>query len=86
MGRNKFIEFKAIDTINHGEEKYGLLLCLDEVLAFVECTDDNECTNILMKDKTKRTINEKFSDVVKKVRDAEVKGDGESGKSEKTES
>lgn len=67
----KFVEFKEQQYHNGGYCSCGLLLSIDDIAIVVECVDDYSCTNIATKDGKIYTLNERYADVVKKIKGAE---------------
>lgn len=54
---------------------HQVLFAIDEISMIVQCTDNFNLTNVIMKDGKICTIAEKYEDVAKKIRDAERRQD-----------
>lgn len=66
----KFVEFNKREYRN-GYCSVGILVSINDIARVVECVDDYSCTNIVTKDGKIHTLNERYADVVKKIREAE---------------
>lgn len=66
----RFIEFKELTYMNGGYISAGLCVAVDDVSRVVECADDYSRTNLITSDGKIHTLNEKYQDVVKKLRNA----------------
>ena len=67
----KFVEFNKREYRNGGYYSIGILVSISDIARIVECVDDYSCTNIVTKDGKVHTLNERYEDVVKKIREAE---------------
>ena len=66
-----FIELKAQTYHRGGYISTRIMLSLDDISRIVECSDDYSCTNVITKDGKIHTINERYDDVIKKLKEAE---------------
>lgn len=57
--------FRARDRL------YEMCVSLDDIARVVQCKDDYSCVNVVTKDGKIHTINERYNDVVMKIRQAE---------------
>ena len=46
------------------------MIAIDDISRVLECNDDYTCTNVVTKDGKILTVNEKYCDVVKRIKDA----------------
>ena len=67
----RFIELKAHTYYRGGYISTGIMFSLDDISRIVECSDDYSCTNVITKDGKIHTINERYDDVIKKLKEAE---------------
>ena len=67
----KFVEFNKREYHNSGYYSIGILVSISDIARIVERIDDFSCTNIVTKDGKIHTLNERYADVVKKIREAE---------------
>ena len=67
----KFVEFNKREYRNGGYYSVRILFSISDIARIVECVDDYSCTNIVTKDGKVHTLNERYEDVVKKIREAE---------------
>lgn len=67
-----FINFKKREYYRGGYITTGLLVNTDDISRVIECTDDHSYTNIITKDGKVHTLNEPYSDVVKKIVNADA--------------
>ena len=65
-----FIELKEQTYNRGGYISTNIMFALDDIARVIECTDDYSCTNIITKDGKKHTINERYENVVKKIKEA----------------
>lgn len=68
---SKFIELKKREYYRGGYISNNLCVSLDDIARVVQCTDDYECTNLITKDGKIHTLNERYNDVVTKIRQAD---------------
>lgn len=66
----KFVEFNKREYLN-GYRSVRILVSISDITRVVECVDDYSYTNIVTKDGKIFTLNEKYADVIKKIREAE---------------
>ena len=66
----KFVEFNKREYHN-GYCSVRILVSISDITRVVECVDDYSYTNIVTKDGKIFTLNEKYADVIKKIREAE---------------
>ena len=67
----KFVEFNKREYYNGGYCSVGILVSISDIARIVECIDDYSYTNIVTKDGKVHTLNERYTDVAKKIREAE---------------
>lgn len=67
----KFVEFNKRVYRKGGYCSVGILVSISDIARIVECIDDFSCTNIVTKDGKIHTLNERYADVVKKIKEAE---------------
>lgn len=46
------------------------MIAIDDISKVLECNDDYTCTEVVTKDGKRLTVNEKYCDVVKRIKDA----------------
>jgi len=66
----KFVEFNKREYHN-GYCSVRILVSISDITRVVECVDDYSYTNLVTKDGKIFTLNEKYADVIKKIREAE---------------
>lgn len=66
----KFVEFNKREYLN-GYRSVRILVSISDITRVVECVDDYSYTNIVTKDGKIFTLNERYADVIKKIREAE---------------
>ncbi len=66
----KFVEFNKREYHN-GYCSVRILVSISDITRVVECVDNYSYTNIVTKDGKIFTLNEKYADVIKKIREAE---------------
>lgn len=66
----KFVEFNKREYYN-GYCSVGILVSISDITRVVECVQDYSLTNIVTKDGKIFTLNERYADVIKKIREAE---------------
>lgn len=66
----KFVEFNKREYHN-GYCSVRILVSISDITRVVECVDDYSYTNIVTKDGKIFTLNERYADVIKKIREAE---------------
>lgn len=62
-----FVELKKREYYRGRYITTGFLVNTDDISRVIECTDDYSCTNIVTKDGKVHTLNERYSDVTKKI-------------------
>lgn len=72
-----FVELKKQEYYRGGHISNPVMFAVDDIARVVRCTDDYDFTNIITKDGKVHTITERYEDVVKKIRDAERRQDGQ---------
>lgn len=65
-----FVELKERIYKNGGYITNGMFVALSDIARVVECVDDYRCTNVITRDGKVHTLNEKYADVVEKIRKA----------------
>lgn len=65
----KFVEFNKREYHN-GYCSVRILVSISDITRVVECVDDYSYTNIVTKDGKIFTLNERYEDVIKKIREA----------------
>lgn len=65
-----FVELKERTYCRGAYRSIGVMFAIDDISRVVECADDYACTNVVTKDGKIHTINEKYEDVTKEIRDA----------------
>lgn len=66
----KFVEFNKREYHN-GYRSVRILVSISDITRVVECVDDYSYTNLVTKDGKIFTLNERYADVIKKIREAE---------------
>lgn len=69
---SRFVEFRARGYNNGCYTTTHILVALDEISRVIECEDDYDFTNLITKDGKIRNLTERYSEVVKKIRNAEI--------------
>lgn len=69
---SRFVEFKARGYNRGSYISIPIPVALDEISRIIECEDDYHFTNLITKDGKMRTLYERYSEVVKKIRNAET--------------
>ena len=69
---SRFVEFKVRGYNRGCYTSTPMLVALDEISRVIECEDDYDFTNLITKDGTVRTLTERYSVVIKKIRNAET--------------
>ena len=69
MGR--FIELREREYYRGGYISNDMCVSLDDIARVIQCMDDYSCTNVVTKDGKIHTINERYNDIVTKIRQAE---------------
>ena len=67
-----FVEFMERQYYRGGYISTGILFSFNDIARVVECVDDYTCANIITKDGKIHTVSEKYSDVVKKIREVKA--------------
>ena len=65
-----FVELRERTYHRGGYITISAMFAIDDISRVVECADDYTCTNVITKDGEIHTLNEKYSDVIKKIQDA----------------
>lgn len=68
---SKFIEFGERTYYRGGHVTTDMCVSLDDIARIVTCVDDYSLTNLITKDGKVHTLNERYADVVKKIKQAE---------------
>lgn len=69
-----FVKLEQRVYQNGGYINTDIAFEINEIARVLECQDDYSCTNIVTKDGKIFTIPKKFSDVMRKITEAEVSG------------
>lgn len=72
-----FVELKKRIYYRSGYVSVNAMFAIDNISRVIECADDYTCTNVITKDGKLHTINEKYTDVIKKIQNVMQKGKGE---------
>lgn len=72
---SKFIELREREYYRGGYISNDMCVSLDDIARVIRCTDDYDRTNVVTKDGKIHTINERYNDVVTKIRHAEGEQD-----------
>ena len=65
-----FVELNVRDYYRGGYITTSAMIAIDDISRVLECKDDYTCTNVVTKDGKILTVNEKYCDVVKRIKDA----------------
>lgn len=65
-----FVELNVRGYACGGHITTSAMIAIDDISRVLECTDDYTCTNVVTKDGKILTVNEKYCDVVKRIKDA----------------
>lgn len=65
-----FVELKVRGYYRGRHITTSAMIAIDDISRVLECNDDYTCTNVVTKDGKILTVNEKYCDVVKRIKDA----------------
>ena len=67
----RFVEFNKRECLHGDYYLVRIMVPISDIARIVECVDNFSCTNIVTKDGKIHTLNERYADVVKKIKKAE---------------
>ena len=65
-----FVELRKRTYYRGGYISTSILVAIDDISRVIECEDDRDLSNLVTKDGKVQTLNERYMDVVRKIKNA----------------